>query len=301
MAPPTSPDEERHLEDLYTELQAHMEAEHWIEAVALCYRILHVEPDYQDVPQLLERARERLAGEREHPMRVQEPQRGAWNRAVGGERPRRRRWLSMLLVLLGIALLGGLVAVAVPRFRSRLPLMGARTAPMATAAPTLMPPTPVVTAGRRSYTSSEGDFSLTYPQDWMLRESPAEGQPLRIVIITPQARDEPERITIFFASGGGQSAEQVWVSALGFVQAMHDEDAEDWWLGEAASTSIGGYHARQVPFRYRHIASEAEWRGLIVGLVQNSMNYAFIAEAPTGRWLGVWPSFEGILSSVQFR
>lgn len=113
----------------------------------------------------------------------------------------------------------------------------------------------------------------------MVRESPSEGQALRVVVITPQARDEPERITIIFGPGGIQSAEQVWISVLGFMQAMHNQDAEDWLLGEAGSTSIGGYHARQIPFRYAHVESETHWQGLVAGLVRDSMNYAFVTEA----------------------
>jgi len=151
------------------------------------------------------------------------------------------------------------------------------------------------------YTNREGQFLLQYPQGWVVKESPSEGQPLRILIITPEARDEPERITILFAPGSGQSAEQVWISGLGFVQSVQDEDAEDWLLGEAFSTSIGGYHARQIPFRYRHVRSETDWQGLIAGLVYDSMNYALIAEAPVSRWPWAWPFFEGILDSIQFQ
>jgi len=121
------------------------------------------------------------------------------------------------------------------------------------------------------------------------------------VIITPQARDQPERVTIFFAPGSGQSAEQVWISFLGFMQSIQDEDVEDWLLGEATSTSIGGYHARQIPFRYRHVKSETEWQGLIAGLVHDSMNYAFTAEAPRARWPWAWPLFEQIFDSIQFQ
>jgi hypothetical protein len=151
------------------------------------------------------------------------------------------------------------------------------------------------------YTNSEGQFLLKYPQGWLVQESPSEGQPVRIVIITPEARDEPERITIVFAPGSGQSAEQVWVSGLGFIQSVHDEDAEDWLLGEAFSISIGGYHARQIPFRYTHVRSEIDWQGLITGVRYDSMNYAVIAEAPASRWPWAWSFFEQILSSIQFQ
>ena len=106
---------------------------------------------------------------------------------------------------------------------------------------------------------------------------------------------------LFFAPDSEGSAEQVWISVLGFVQAMQDEDVESWLLGEATSTSIGGYHARQIPFRYRHIKTETDWQGLIAGLVYDSMNYAVIAEAPTARWPWAWPLFEQVFDSIQFQ
>jgi len=39
MAPSESTPEELDLEGLYAQLQAHLEAERWIEAIAACYRI----------------------------------------------------------------------------------------------------------------------------------------------------------------------------------------------------------------------------------------------------------------------
>ena len=93
----------------------------------------------------------------------------------------------------------------------------------------------------------------------------------------------------------------MWVSVLGLIQAMQDEETEDWLLGEATSTVIGGYHARQIPFRYSHLGSESEWRGLIMGTVYDSMNYALISEAPMSRWSKAWPLFEQIIESIQFQ
>ena len=208
--------------------------------------------------------------------------------------------MAFLIVGLG-ALLFSVLWVVMPGFQGQLPIMRARPEPEATARPAQAPRAPMAATDVQYYSSSEGRFLLKYPHDWLIEESPSGDRPLRIVLITPEARHEPERVTIFFGPGSGQSAEQVWISVLSFMQAMQDEDTEDWLLGEAISTSIGGYHARQIPFRYTHVKSQSEWQGLITGLVHDSMNYAMIAEAPISRWPRVWPLFEQIYISVQFQ
>lgn len=301
MALSESTSEELNLEDLYAQLQAHLEAERWIEAIATCYRILHAQPNYRDVPQLLERARKQLAIEREQSRRAREMWRSTWAPMAERAQPQRGRWLLALLIGLGLCALSVVLALALPRLREQLPIMGAQPRVSATPSAIQTPWAPTATAGMQPYVSSEGHFFLKYPQDWMVKESPSEGRPLRIVILTPKAMDQPERLSIFFAPGSGQTPEQIWISILGFMQAVREEDVEDWRLGEATSTSIGGYHARQIPFHYRHVESEVEWRGLIVGVVYDSMNYAFVAEAPGVRWLWAWPIFEQILDSVQFQ
>jgi hypothetical protein len=297
-----SPAEGFDPETWYTQLQVHVETERWIEAIAICYRILNVEPDYRDVPQLLERARKQLALEREQSRIAKEAWRGTLTPVMERTPPRPRRWrLVFLIVGLGALLLSAVLIVVVPRFQGQLPGLRGRPEPRATAGSAEIPRAPMAVTEMQSYINSEGRFLLKYPQAWGVKESPSEGQPLRIVIITPEARDEPERITIIFAPGSGQSAEQVWISGLGFIQSVQDEDTEDWLLGEAFSASVGGYHARQVPFRYTHAPSETDWQGLIAGVVYDSVNYALIAEAPLSRWSWSWPVFEQVLNSIQFQ
>jgi len=301
MVPSESPAESSDLEALYTQVREHLKAERWIEAIATSYRILHREPGYRDVPQLLEKARKQLAFEGERYRKAGEVWRSAVTPAVEKRQPRRRRWLPFAVLALGLVVVGVALAVAIPHFRrpgrgaevSSESDAGAVSAPSASAS--------AATVEMQYYVNAEGRFLLKYPRGWLVEESPAEGQPLRIVLITPEARDKPERVTIFFAPGEGQSAEQVWISVLGLIQAMQDEDTEDWLLGEAISTSVSGYHARQMPFRYTHVRSGTSWRGLIIGVVYDSMNYALVAEAPTTHWPLVWPLFEQILGSVQFQ
>lgn len=302
MTPSGSIPERFDLEALYAQLQVHLEAERWIDAIAICYRILNIEPGYRDVPLLLEGTRKQLALERERSRMAKEVWRGTLAPVMERTQPGRRHWLPMFLILgLGVCLLGAVLALFILRSQGRLPPTRARPEAAATVRSVQTPSAAMAVTDMQSYVNSEGQFLLKYPQGWVIKESPSEGQSLRIVIITPEARDQPERVTIFFAPGSGQNAEQVWISVLGFMQAMQDEEAEDWLLGEATSTSIGGYHARQIPFRYRYIESGTEWQGLIVGLVHDSMNYAFIAEAPTVRWLWAWSFFEPILNSIQFQ
>jgi len=300
MTTPQSASERFDLESAYAQLQAHLEAEHWVESIAACYRILNVEPTYRDVSALLERARKQLALERERTKSATEAWRGTLAPVMGRSQSRPNRWLLALLVLgLTGCSLSVVAALFLPSFREQLPIIKVGSEPGVTATPAQLPSAPTP-GGTQAYVSTEGRFFLQYPQGWMVRESPSEGQSLRAVIITPEAIDEPERITIIFGPGGGQSAEQVWITVLGFMQAMHDEDAEDWLLGEAVSTSIGGYHARQIPFHYRDVKSETDWQGLIAGLVRDSVNYAFVTEAPVARWQWAWPLFQPMLNSVQF-
>lgn len=290
------------LEILYAELQAHVEAERWIEGIAVCHRILGIEPGYRDVPQLLEVSRKQLALERERSRMARDAWRGTLAPVMERTPPRPRRWrLVFLIVGLGALLLSAVLIVAGPRLKGQLLLLRGRPEPSATAESAEVPSAPAAVTDMLPYANSEGNFFLKVPKEWVVSESPTEGQPLRIVIITPEARDEPERITIVFAPGTGQSAEQVWISGLGFLQSVQDEDTEDWLLGEAFSTSIGGYHARQIPFRYTHIRSESEWQGLITGVALGSTNYVLIAEAPISRWRWAWSFFEQILNSIQFQ
>jgi hypothetical protein len=289
------------LEELYAELQAHLGAERWIESIAVCYRILGVEPGYRDVPQLLERSRHQLALERERSRTATEAWRGAVVPAMRSSQPGPGRWRVAFFAALGILLLVAALIVLVPRLREQPLMLGRRSEPRSAAKSAEIPSAPVSTADMLYYASDEGRFLLKYPQGWVVQESPSEGQSVRIVIITPEARDEPERITVVFARGGGQSPEQVWVSGLGFMQSVHNEDAEDWLLGEAYSITTGGHHARQIPFRYTHVKSGTEWQGLVTGVVHDSMNYALVAEAPTSRWPWAWSFFEPILGSIQFQ
>ena len=180
---------------LYVRLQAHLEAGHWIEAIAVCYRILNVEPDYRDVSQLLERAREQLALEREQSRRAKEAWRGILAPVTERTQPRRRRWLLVLFILgLGTCLLAVVLAVVILLFRRQLSVVRAPLGPGTAQTPWA----PMAVADMQSYTNSEGRFLLKYPQGWVIKESPSEGQPLRIVLITPEARDQPERVTILF-------------------------------------------------------------------------------------------------------
>jgi len=302
MVPSDLPGEGFDLESLYAELQAHLEAERWIEGIAICHRILGIEPGYRDVAQLLEGSRKQLALERERSRIATETWRGTMAPVMERTPPRPRRWrLAFLIVGLSALLLSAVVIVVLPRFRGQLPLVGGRSQPSATEESAEALPEPVAVTDMLPYANSEGKFLLKVPKEWVVSESPTDGQSLRIVIITPEARDEPERISIIFVPGSGQSAEQVWISGLGFLQSVQEEDTEDWLLGEAFSTSIGGYHARQIPFRYTHIRSESEWQGLITGVARGSTNYVLIAEAPISRWPWAWSFFEQILSSVQFQ
>jgi hypothetical protein len=284
-------------EALYAQLQADLAAKRWIEAVATCYRILHAEPDYRDVSQLLEEARKQLALDREPSRIAGETRRRTAMPAVARPRPGRRRWPSWLLIP-GLAIIMAGVALAAVLMHPWRSLQGTMAGPTVDSA-TMSPQT--TTAGMTYYVNSDGRFLLKYPEGWVTEESPPEGQSLRIVFIIPETKAQPARIAIFFAPGGGQSADQVWISVLGLVQATQDENTEDWLLGEATSTSIGGYHARQMPFRYRHTPSEVDWRGLIVGLAYNSTNYAFVVEAPAAHWPQAWPLFEEVLNSIQFQ
>lgn len=288
-------------EDLYVELQAHLEDGRWIESITLCHRILDAEPGYRDVAQILETCRHQLASEREQSRTARDTWRGAMAPVLKHEQPRSRRWLWVLLAGFGALLLGAVVIAALSRFREQLPLFGRRSEPSGITGPAEIPPVSVPVTGAQFYTNEEGRFLLKYPEGWVVQESPAEGRSLRIVMITPQAGDEPERITIVFGPGSGQSAEQVWVTGLGFIQSVHGDKVEDWYLGEAFSMSVGGHHARQIPFRYTHIRSENDWQGLVTGVVYDSMNYAVIAEAPASRWPWAWSFFEGIMDSMQFR
>ena len=91
MAPSESPVEGFDLETLYGELQAPLEAARWIEAIAVCHRTLNMEPDYRDVPQLLEREREQPALDRERSRMAKEAGRGTLAPVMARAQPRGRR------------------------------------------------------------------------------------------------------------------------------------------------------------------------------------------------------------------
>jgi len=164
MARSESPTEGLDLEGPYGQLQAHLEAEPWIEAIAVCYRILDVEPDYRDVSQLLARAREQLALEREQSRIAKEAWRGAQAPVTERTRPRRRWFLVLLIFGLGACLFSAALTVVILRSQGRLPAMQARPEPGATARPVQGPSAPMAIADMQLYTNSEGRFLLKYPQ-----------------------------------------------------------------------------------------------------------------------------------------
>ena len=97
------------LETAYAQLQAHIEAERWIEAIAVCHRILNRQPGYCDVPQLLDGARRQLGSERERSRMAREAWRGTLAPVMDGAQPRRRRPKLALLIGGLIVKIGDLV------------------------------------------------------------------------------------------------------------------------------------------------------------------------------------------------
>ena len=91
MEPSDLPAEGFDLETLYAELQSHLEAERWIEGIAVCHRILGIEPGYRDVLQLLEMSRTQLALEREQSRMARDAWRGSLAPVMERTRPRPRR------------------------------------------------------------------------------------------------------------------------------------------------------------------------------------------------------------------
>jgi len=295
----------RDLESLYEELQDHLATEQWIEAIAIAYRILALEPSYRDVEELLDRAKQGLSAAEEE--RKADRARAA-PLTVEVEAPMRRtwRWLLWLAGLggIGIALIVllafglralGLLELGFPTLREEkaTPTVTMQVSPAIRATEE-----PISPSGVRSHLSDEGRFSVQYPARWTVSES--EG-PLNAIVFTEPGEENVAVFMVIFGTSGGESAEQVWHDVLTVIQLSSQEERANWWISEAQSVQVDGEHARMVGFTYTWVEDEFRRRGYAIGLVHGDINYALIGESAREDWEGKIPLLENMRESFRFR
>lgn len=296
----------RDLESLYEELQDHLATEQWIEAIAIAYRILALEPSYRDVEELLDRAKQGLGAAEE---RRGAGMAGAPPLAVEVEAPVRRwRWLPWLVALggAGVVMLGLLVAgyfglralgliepgLLIPKEQEGTPTVTAQASPEVgiTEEPTSPPKV-------ETYVGDRGHFSIRYPAEWAVSESDA---PLNAIVFTEPWEENVTVFMVVFGPGGGESAEQVWHDVLTIMQLAFREERSNWWISEAESTQADGEHARKVRFTYTQIEDQLLRRGYAIGFVHGGINYALIGEAAREDWEEKSPLLESMIESFRF-
>jgi len=186
-----------------------------------------------------------------------------------------------------ISILGlvGLLVASVLSCRAALPVATSR-------------PTPIAPAGIKAYTDEEAQLSIQYPEGWMVERTILKD--FHALIFRESVEEDAPELTILFRAAEGQSADQVLDEALSLIQTMSGEAGKDWQVGEAESATLGERQGRQLLAEYTNAASGVRHRVYLLGIVDDGLNYAFIADAPLGEWDQDWPIFEAMLDSLRF-
>lgn len=170
------------------------------------------------------------------------------------------------------------------------------------AAPTVatpMPkPTPTRPAGVQICSIEEANISIQYPEGWILERTILEG--FNSMIFRETVEEDAPELTILSGSAEGQDADQILGEALSLIQTLGGEGKKDWQVGGAESVTLGEWQGRRILAEYTRATSGIRHKVYLVGIVGDSLGYAFVADAPLDDWDQDWRIFEDMLGSLHF-
>ena len=159
-------------------------------------------------------------------------------------------------------------------------------------------PTPTATVGIKAYTDEEAKLSIQYPEGWIVERTILEG--LNVMIFRETVEEGAPELTVLSGAAEGRSAHQVLEEALSLIKMLGGEAKRDWQVGEAESVAIGERQGRRIFAEYTRATSGIRHKVYLLGIVGDSLHYAFIADAPLNDWDRNWPIFEAMLESLRF-
>jgi hypothetical protein len=168
------------------------------------------------------------------------------------------------------------------------------------AAPTVATPmpTPTASAGVQAYTDEEAKLSIQYPEGWIVERTILED--LNATIFRETVEEDAPELIVLSGSAEGQDADQVLDEALALIQTLSGEADKDWQVGEAESVTLGEWQGRRIFAEYTRATSGFRHKVYLLGIAGDSLNYAFVADAPLDEWDKNWPIFEDMLESLRF-
>jgi len=158
--------------------------------------------------------------------------------------------------------------------------------------------TPMPTIAVKSYTSAEAGLSIQYPEEWIVERTIIEG--FNATIFRRTVEEDAPELTVFSAEAKGRSVHQVLDEALSLVQMLRGEAGKDWQVSEAEPAILGGRQGLRFLVEYTHASSGARHRVYLMGIADDGMSYAFVADAPLDEWDQSWRVFEAMFDSVRF-
>ena len=178
-------------------------------------------------------------------------------------------------------------------------LMGLLMASMVSckAAPAVATPTSTPTAGIKVYTDEEAKLSIQYPEGWIVERTILEG--LNTIILRESVEEGAPELVILSGSAKDQNTDQFLDDILSLIQMLRGEVSQDWQIGEAELATLGERQGRRLLAEYTHATSGVRHKVYLLGIANDSLSYAFIADAPLDDWVQNWPIFEAMLDSLQ--
>ena len=159
-------------------------------------------------------------------------------------------------------------------------------------------PTPTATASIKTFTSEEAKLSIQYPEGWIVERTILED--LNAMIFRETVEEDAPELTVLSGSAEDKSTDQVLDEALSLIQMLGGEAEKDWQIGEAESVTLGEWQGQRLFAEYTSATSGVRHKVYLVGIVGDSLNYAFVADAPLDDWDRNWPIFEAMLDSLRF-
>ena len=166
------------------------------------------------------------------------------------------------------------------------------------AAPTVATPMPTPTVGIKAYTDEEAKLSIQYPEGWIVERTILED--LNAMIFRETVEEDAPELIVLSGSAEDWNADQVLDEALSLIQMLGGEAEKDWQIGEAESITLGEWQGRRLFAEYTSATSGVRHKVYLVGIVGDSLNYAFVADASLDDWDKNWLIFEAMLDSLRF-
>ena len=148
------------------------------------------------------------------------------------------------------------------------------------------------------YTDEAAKLSIQYPEGWIAERMIFED--FNVIIFRETVEEDAPELTILSGSAEDQRADQILDEALSLIQTLRGGASKDWQVGEAEPATLRERQGRRHFVEYTSATYGIRRKVYLLGIVGDSMNYAFIADVPLDDWDQNWRIFEAMLDSLRF-